>query len=207
MLINKLYYSKNSKISKLSKVYPFSRVTNSSIGKYSYISYNSQINNSTIGNYCSIAKGVNIGLGFHPLNFVSTSPIFYSIINPLKLSYVNTNKFKDFKTTTIGNDVWIGVNAIVLDGVNIGDGAIVAANSVVNKDVSPYSIVGGVPAKEIKKRFSQQIINCLIESKWWDLPREFFNITRVTKIFSEELNDQTICELKFLIKEFKKNKL
>lgn len=206
MLIDKLYYTKNSKISKSSKVYPFSRVTNSYIGKNSYVSYNCQINNATIGNYCSIAKGVNIGLGFHPLNFVSTSPVFYSANNPLGKSFVEENKFVDHKIITIGNDVWIGANAIILDGVNIGNGAIVAANAVVNKDVSPYSIVGGVPAKEIKKRFSQQTIDCLTESKWWDLPREFFNTTRIKKIFSEEFNDQIISEFKTFVNDFKNKK-
>lgn len=202
MLINKLYYGRNSKISKFSKIYPFSRVTNSLIGDYSYISYNCQINNVDIGNYCSIAKGVNIGLGYHPLNFISTSPIFYSIKNPLKRSFVKENKFKDHKKTSVANDVWIGANSIILDGVSIGNGAIIAANSVVNKDVPPYTIVGGVPIKEIRKRFSQEIINSLNESKWWNLPQEFFINKRIKKIFSEEFTEGNISELNFLIKNF-----
>ena len=114
----------------------------------------------------SVAYGVRIGLPEHPVNMVSTSPKIYRNI-----------KLKDIKDVyfppIIGNDVWIGANAIILQGVTIGDGAIIAAGAVVTKDVPPYAIVGGVPAKVIKYRFSDDVILKLLEIKWWDKPEEW----------------------------------
>lgn len=199
-----LYYKKNSKIAKTAKIYPFSIVLNSVIKDYSYVSYNCTINNCEIGKFSSIAKSVKIGLGIHPTNFISTSPIFYSPTNPLKVNISKELKFKESEPVKIGNDVWIGANVIVLDGVTIGNGAIVGSNSVVVKDVLPFSIVGGVPAKEIKKRFSQMIINAIEQSQWWDLHITFFEEEKVKFIFSKEIDENSILELLELISEYKK---
>jgi acetyltransferase-like isoleucine patch superfamily enzyme len=128
------------------------------------------IQNANIGKFCSIANNVLIGLGNHPLNFFSTSPLFYKKINPLKIILVsNELYFDEYKPIHIGNDVWIGTNAIILDGVNIGNGAVIASNSVVTKNVEPYSIVGGVPAKLIKYRFTEDKISELMKERWWEL--------------------------------------
>ena len=183
MFIN-FFLKKNSKICKTSKIYPFSRVTNSNIGSYSYVSYFSQINNSTIGNYCSISKRFSAGLGFHPTDFISTSPVFYSPKNPLFKSIVKEKKIDDFKPVSIGSDVWIGANVVVLDGVKIGHGSIIGANSVVTKNVEPYSIIGGVPAKLIRKRFSEEEIEFLLKLQWWNKPQDFFTKPEVVKLFS-----------------------
>lgn len=204
-MINKFFYKRNSSICKTSRVFPFSRIINCHIGSYSYISYSCHLNNVTIGKCCSIAKGVNIGLGFHPLNFISTSPIFYSLKTPLNFSFVNESRFTDTKSTFIGNDVWIGLNVVILDGVTIGNGAVIAANSVVNHDVEPYSIVGGVPAKEIRKRFSKDVIQLINSSKWWDLPLDFFSQKESKDIFSTEINQSNVKTLIKLISDFKKN--
>lgn len=198
-----LFYKKNSIVAKTAKIYPFSIVTNSIIRDYSYVSYNCTINNCTIGKFCSIAKSVKIGLGKHPVNFISTSPIFYSPTNPLKIVVAKELKFKENEPINIGNDVWIGANVIVLDGVTIGNGAIIGANSVVVKDVLPFSIVGGVPAKEIKKRFPPRIINTIELSKWWDMPLNFFETEKVKNMFSKEIDEDSISELLELISEFK----
>ena len=140
----------------------------SSIGQYSYVNYDSLIQNTIIGNYCSIAYGVKIGLGNHPTNQFTTSPLFYKSDNSLQIKVVDDDfEFEEYKQILIGNDVWIGAGAIVLDGVKIGDGAIVAAGTVVTKDVPPYSIVGGVPAKIIKFRFSDEKIDAIMKTNWW----------------------------------------
>lgn len=181
----KLYYSKNSKICKTSKIYPFTKIVNSKIDSFSYVSYFSHLQNVTVGKYCSIAKRVSVGLGFHPTNFISSSPIFYSPKNPLFKSIVKDKKFEDIKPSFIGNDVWIGANTVILDGVRIGHGSIIGANSVVTKDVEPYSIVGGVPAKLIRKRFLEEEIEFLLKLEWWDKPLDFFIKPEVVKLFSE----------------------
>jgi len=141
---------------------------NVKIGSYTYINENTIIdfNCKSIGNYCSISHGVKIGMGPHPLHFISTSPIFYE---PYR-GYVKEQKYNEFEDkgyTIIGNDVLIGANAIILAGVNIGDGAVIGAGSVVAKDVPPYAIVAGNPAKIIRYRFNKKIIDFLLKSKWW----------------------------------------
>jgi len=199
-----LHYKNNSNIAKTAKIYPFSIVTNTFIDDYSYISYSCTINNCNIGKFCSIAKGVKIGLGKHPINFISTSPLFYSPNNPLRKVLTKELKFIDNMSVTIGNDVWIGANVIILDGVNIGNGAIIGANSVVTKNIEPFSIVGGVPGKEIRKRFSEDIIKAIESSKWWDMPFLFFRNEKVKSIFSKVIDEDSILSLLEKIKEFKK---
>ena len=143
-------------------------LSNVTIGDYSYVSSN--INNATIGKFCSIAKFCRIGIGKHPSrNFVSTFPAFY-LKNHIgcKISFSNEDLFNEFERIEIGNDVWIGINSVILDGVKIGDGAIIGAGSVVTKDVDDYAIVGGVPAKLIRYRFSREQNEFLKQLKWWD---------------------------------------
>ncbi len=140
----------------------------SEIDSYTYVGKNCLIQHTTIGKFCSIANDVLIGLGRHPIDNFSTSPLFYRINNPLDIKLINkTNEFKEYLPIEIGHDVWIGTRAVILDGLKIGTGAIVAANSVVTKDVPPYAIVGGVPAKIIKYRFSDEKINKLLQAAWW----------------------------------------
>lgn len=126
----------------------------------------------SIGRYCSIAKHVQIGVASHPTDWLSISARQYV---PTYLDFhrfvgksVRTVGHEMFEPTTIGNDVWIGTNAVIMGGVTIGDGAIVAAGAVVTKDVPPYAIVGGVPAKVIRFRFPEDVIRELLELKWWD---------------------------------------
>ena len=141
----------------------------SEIGSYTYVGKNCLIQNTKIGRFCSIANDVLIGLGQHPIHFFSTSPLFYRTNNPLNIKLIDKNiDFTEYLPIEIGHDVWIGTRAIVLDGVKIGHGAVIAANSVVTKDVAPYAIVGGVPAKIIKYRFSTEKIEYLLQSQWWN---------------------------------------
>lgn len=145
------------------------KVTDSHIGDFSYANFGCIINNVQIGKFCSIGPNVKMGLGNHPSSgFVSTSPYFYSGIKGNILPFADKSYFKEHSKIYIGNDVWIGANVIITDGVNIGNGAIIAAGSVVVKDVPDYSIFGGVPAKEIRKRFDEKQIELLQKSKWWE---------------------------------------
>lgn len=144
-------------------------INNSKIASYTYIGENCLIQNTVIGKFCSIANEVLIGLGNHPQNFFTTSPLFYRKINPLKIKIIKDDlDFVEYKPINIGNDVWIGTRAIILDGVKIGNGAVVAANSVVTKDIPPYAIVAGTPAKIIKYRMTDKNQLLLLESKWWE---------------------------------------
>jgi acetyltransferase-like isoleucine patch superfamily enzyme len=127
-----------------------------------------------IGSFTSIASDCVIGPNSHPVEELSTSAVFYSSSWGVvekgfdKREHYNAQK----KKVVVGNDVWLGTKAVILPGVTIGDGAIVAAGAVVTKDVPPYAIVGGVPAQIIKYRFSPQVISTLLTSKWWDYPIE-----------------------------------
>jgi acetyltransferase-like isoleucine patch superfamily enzyme len=148
---------KNVKINSYSRIFPKVKLSNVKVGKYTYIGDNSWISNSSIGNYTSISTGVRIGMGMHPTDEFSTSPVFYSKNNPFVKGVSNLKfQFSQKKEISIGNDVWIGLNAIILDGLSIGDGSIIAANSVVTKNVEPFTIVGGVPAKTIGNRTNAQ---------------------------------------------------
>ncbi|PSR52062.1 acetyltransferase [Adhaeribacter arboris] len=150
----------NVRVSKHSYCY------NTKVGAYSYFSGYNLIVNSNIGKFCSVGLYVSICPGKHPTStFVSTSPVFYSLNKPTFSSY---QAFKEAGSVEIGHDVWIGSNAVILDDIKIGHGAIIAAGSIVSRDVEPYTIVGGVPAKFIKKRFSDEVITKLLNSKWWD---------------------------------------
>jgi acetyltransferase-like isoleucine patch superfamily enzyme len=113
-------------------------------------------------------------LGIHPSrDFVSTHPIFFSTKKQVGITFADKDYFQEEKGIKIGNDVWIGANVIILDGVTIGDGAIIGAGAVVTKDVPPYSIYGGVPAKLIRYRFEQKTIDFLVKFKWWNKDEEW----------------------------------
>lgn len=128
------------------------------------------ISNVSVGRYCSFATGVIISPCRHPIDTVSSS---FSLYNTGMYNFTSFPKADDLplsfgeKPVEIGNDVWIGANAVVMDGLTIGDGAVIAAGAVVTKDVPPYAIVGGVPAKVIRYRFSPELIHRLQATQWW----------------------------------------
>ena len=145
-----------------------------SIGYGSYMGQDCCVS-AEIGKYTCIANGVVTAMGRHPTrNWASVHPAFYSLQKQSGFTFTDKALFEESKgRVKIGNDVWIGTRAIITDGVTIGDGAIVAAGAVVTKDVEPYTIVGGVPAKPIRKRFTDEQIAFLQDLNWWDRDAEW----------------------------------
>ena len=158
----------NCDIHETSRIGMGSNFQDTIMGRYSYCGHDSQIVNCEIGGFCSISDHVYIGGPEHPMDWVSTSPVFQNVKHSGPIKRFETFEINPTKRTKIGSDVWIGHGATVKQGVNIGHGAVIGSNAVVTKDVPPYAVVGGVPAKVIKYRFDESIINALLESKWWD---------------------------------------
>lgn len=132
-------------------------LTHCKIGNYNYVGMYSYLNHVKMGNYCSISGYVTIGAMEHDYNGVSTS------------TFLNKNGYND-RQTTIGNDVWIGAQTVVRQGISIGDGAVIGANTFVNKDIPPYAIAFGSPVKIYKYRFGDEEVKRIIESGFWALP-------------------------------------
>ena len=150
-------------------------LANIKIGSYSYVGGNSVLKNCSLGKFVAIASEVKIGLGIHPVNdVISTYPGFYSAFASGAVKFNCNSSIEECKQVVVGNDVWIGTRAMILDGVTIGDGAVIAAGSVVTKDVEPYTIVGGIPAKLIRKRYSPTETQELINFAWWDKGYDFY---------------------------------
>lgn len=159
----------NCTFGKYNTLYDNVHLLNVEIGDFSYVSSRTLLNHTKVGRFCSIGPDVCAGSGMHPASeFVSTHPMFFSIRKQTKITLADRNYFTEYKQTTIGNDVWVGARSIIMDGIIIGDGAIIGAGAVVTKNVPPYAIVGGVPAKIIRFRFSEEQIFTLTRVKWWD---------------------------------------
>lgn len=179
-------------------------VISSSVGKYTYIGHDCHFSKCSIGRFCSFGANIKMAIGEHPTRlWVSTHPAFFSTQKQCGISFVSKNIFCEKKYVNdkhylnIGNDVWIGDNVTLLCGLKIGDGAIIAAGSVVTKDVLPYSIVGGNPARIIRYRFSEEDIKFLIDLSWWNkntdwinTHSEFFsNIDKLKEQCNEDFNN------------------
>jgi acetyltransferase-like isoleucine patch superfamily enzyme len=144
-------------------------LSNASVGRYTYF-YDSKAGNISIGAFCSVGPGTRLGgMGTHPVTQISTHPAFFSTRRQCGATFADKDYFSEYRPTTIGNDVWIGANATILDRVNIGDGAIVGAGALVTRDVPPYALVGGVSAHVIRYRFGPDEIALLLKTKWWSL--------------------------------------
>jgi chloramphenicol O-acetyltransferase type B len=158
----------NSHFEEQISLLPKTHIDRSFVGKFTYIGGDSYISLVNIGRFCSIGPHLLCGLGEHPTNFVSTHPVFYSPLKQCGITFSSNTLISERKRVTIGHDVWIGARVYIRDGISIGNGAIIAAGSIVVKDVPDYAIVGGVPAKLIRYRFSEEHIKKLQEICWWD---------------------------------------
>lgn len=180
--ITKFYFSfENVPISAIERsINHIRKEENVSIGRKTYTTkgtIDDYSNVDSIGSFTSINTRASIGGGNHPMYFVSTHPFLYGAQDK---SVYEKNDFieksidisKGNPKIAIGNDVWIATNAVILPGVTIGDGAVIGAGAIVTKDIPPYAIAVGVPAKIIKYRFSKEIIEGLLKIKWWNWPDE-----------------------------------
>ena len=182
-----------SRISRKAKVYGRVQVTNSTIGDYSYVGRDSRVVHADIGKFCSIAGDVRIGMGSHTLDKLSTSPIFTEAHNSTKHQWTDSSIVEPYKRVTIGNDVWIGTDAMIMGGIRIADGAVIGAGAIVTKDVPPYAIVGGVPAKIIRYRFSENLITKLVSLKWWNLSEDI--LKEKIEVFQSMPSEDSIISL------------
>lgn len=175
----------------------FALIYHSRMGDYSYVGRNFTCWHATIGKFCSISWNVGIGGANHDYNRITQHACLYAP----QFGFLETGQdpgYNRFESPCeIGNDVWIGCNAVICRGVHIGDGAVIGAGAVVTKDVEPYTIVGGVPAKVLKRRCSVDLANRLQSVKWWDLPSEV--IKNNFDFFKQVINEDSVKAIEELV--------
>ena len=160
-------------------------ISNSKIGKYTSIGRNTKITHTEIGSFCSISWDITINAIEHPYDRLTMHAF------PYLPSYGFVEQRESFyKKVIIKNDVWIGANVVIMPGITIGNGAIIGAGAVVTKNVQDYEIVAGVPAKHIKFRFEQDIINKLLKLKWWE--KDISKIKQNINLFKKQISDEVI---------------
>lgn len=178
-------------------VYRNAMIYNSEMERYTFCSKNFVSWHAQIGAFCSLSWNVSIGGANHDYNRLTTHPFLYASQFGLNGEHAGYERFNE--DCIIGNDVWLGSGVVVLRGVHIGNGAVVGANAVVTKDVEPYTIVAGVPAKPIKKRFPDSVISELQNLEWWNLPAEI--IRKNYELFNQTPNSEMIDKLKKIVRE------
>ena len=159
---------RNSSVHRTSKIEAGSQFVCSKMDKYSYCGYDCKIINCNIGAFCSIADEVVIGGAQHPTKWIAMSPVFFEGRDSVKQKFSEYRREPDLKTV-IENDVWIGDCSLIKAGCKIATGAVVGMGSVVTHDIGPYEIWAGNPARMIRKRFDEKMINDLLKSEWWNL--------------------------------------
>lgn len=176
-------------------------VNDSIIGDYTYMGINTTMNFTKIGKFCSLARNVDIGGFDHDYRKVTTMPAF-RFKQMLNGGGKIPEKTKHTELCEIGNDVWIAAGAQILHKVKIGDGAVVGGGAVVTKDVPPYAIVAGVPAKIIGYRCSEKYIEILEKIKWWDWPEAILSEV-MDELMNRDIDDETMAYLESIYKTVK----
>jgi acetyltransferase-like isoleucine patch superfamily enzyme len=161
------YCSDSCEFGEYSRVYRGCILVDVSLGRFSYMNQGGRSRECAIGAFCSVGQEVRLGgLGLHPRH-LSTHPSFFSSAPPPGVSFHIVPGFESYSPVRIGHDVWIGDRAVVLDGVTVGTGAIIAAGAIVTREVKPYEIVAGVPARSIGFRVPESRIPALLSTEWW----------------------------------------
>lgn len=173
-------------------------ILRSIIGRYTYTGLDTLIRSANVGRYCSISWNVSIGGGDHGMRSLTTLTkerfLFLDDADAGTLMAESQKRVASLPTCRVGNDVWIAAGVIVNNGVTIGDGAVIGAGAVVNKDVEPFSVVVGVPARTVKKRFTEDVIQALQELKWWDWSSDMVRGNQ-DLIFSTDMSMDTVKRL------------
>ncbi len=168
------------------------------ISRYTYIGEQCHFKRSKVGAFTSVGPRVTCGLASHPVHFASTYPGFYTDAATEATWFASTIAYEDLRAVVVGADVWIGACAIILGGVRIGHGAVIGAGAVVTKDVPPYGIVGGVPARIIRYRFEERVIQKMLKARWWEAPESVIKAIAAyaaePEIFLEHLGRKWISE-------------
>lgn len=189
LIVGENSFIQNSSLENHVQINRSNMIINSSIGTYSYTGMNTVIKHTSVGKFCSISWNVSAAGGGHNYKAISPHPFTHLT----SFGIVTERADIETKTITIGNDVWIGMNSCILQGIKIGDGAVVGAGSVVTKDVPPYAIVVGNPARIFKYRFDSEVIKKLLNLQWWDLPIKV--IQKNISSFKGDLDIQRLDEL------------
>lgn len=181
---------KNSMIDKTSSIAAGTQFVNSKMDRNSFCGYDCTIINTQIGGFCSIANNCEIGGASHSIDWISTSPVFNENKDQIKKKY-SYHKYNATKHTVVGNDVWIGSKVLIKAGVTIGDGVVIGMGSVVTKDIPPYEVWAGNPAKIIRKRFDNETILKLLKIKWWEFDdiklSKYAQYSNDVKVFLEQM--------------------
>jgi len=181
---------REAQIGRRCEILSHTRIEYASLGDYSYLGENCEVADAVIGKFTAIANSVRIGAPNHPMGRPSQHRFTYVP----EYYEASASRDRDFfadrrgDRVIVGNDVWIGHAAILLPGVNVGDGAVIAAGAVVSRDVAPYTIVGGVPARPIRKRFDDSVAASLHRIAWWDWPDEII-FERLADFRSEAIEE------------------
>ena len=181
---------REAQIGRRCEILSHTRIEYASLGDYSYLGENCEVADAVIGKFTAIANSVRIGAPNHPMGRPSQHRFTYVP----EYYEASASRDRDFfadrrgDRVIVGNDVWVGHAAILLPGVNVGDGAVIAAGAVVSRDVAPYTIVGGVPARPIRKRFDDSVAASLHRIAWWDWPDEII-FERLADFRSEAIEE------------------
>jgi virginiamycin A acetyltransferase len=184
----------NTKMAKESRVAAYASLRQTELGMLSSIGRYTKITHTKLSAYCAISWDVTINALGHPYTHLTNSAFPYV---PRIGNFV-TQRQQNYQYVHIGNDVWIGANAVILPGVTIKDGAVIGAGAVVTKDVDPYAVVAGIPARVINYRFSEKIIERLLKIKWWNWDK--LTIQENIHLFQSDLSEETLIALENLCK-------